>query len=285
MARPRNSLAPIVLLTDFGLKDSYVGVMKGVIAGGCPDARVIDLTHEVSPQDVTEAAFVLATAYRYFPAGTIFVCVVDPGVGAGRRIVCLRANRQTFLAPDNGLLSPVARECGVEAAYQVTNSRYFLPQVSGTFHGRDIFAPVAAHIRSGLELHRLGPPLADPRELSLPSPVSTPEGRLKGEVIHIDHFGNLITNITKETLENTFKCPPGELEIRIKRRRIRGISRTYGNSGAGRLLAVMGSSGCLEVAVKVGSAEKLLKCSKGDSVAVSLGNRDCARLKSRTGIP
>ena len=151
--------------------------------------------------------------------------------------------------------------------------------------GGDIFAPVAAHIRSGLELHRLGPPLADPRELSLPSPVSTPEGRLKAEVIYVDRFGNLITNITKETLENTFKCPPGELEIRIKRRRIRGISRTYGNSGAGRLLAVMGSSGCLEVAVKVGSAEKLLKCSKGDSVAVSLGNRDCARLKSRTGIP
>ena len=258
--------APIVLLTDFGFRDSYVGVMKGVIKKRCPDADVIDLSHNIMPQDVAEAAFVLAGAYAYFPEETVFVNVVDPGVGSDRKIVCMRANKQVFLAPDNGLLSIVANETGADRFYEVSNADYFLPKVSGTFHGRDIFAPVAAHIASGVPLSELGPPLSGVQQLKLRRPVYGTDGTLRGEIVYVDHFGNLTTNISTQMLQATFRRPLEAIEVSVAQTVIRGLRRAYTDVEQGQLLALIGSSGYLEVAVNGGSAEKLLRCEKGDSV-------------------
>ncbi len=271
MARvPFRRTAPlIVLLTDFGSRDHYVGVMKGVIHGICPEARVVDLSHNVTPQDVTEAAFVLCSAYRYFPEETVFVCVVDPGVGGERAIVCLRANGQVFLAPDNGLLSVVARESSPEGLYAVEKEQYFLERVSTTFHGRDIFAPVAGHLCAGVDPEELGPPLARIRELRLPHPVRTAGGMLKGEVIYVDQFGNLITNISDGTLQTTFRCPREQIQVSVKSENIQGIAGTYSEADEGELLALIGSSGYVEVASNKGSAAETLGCSKGCPVTLS----------------
>jgi len=259
----------IVLLTDFGFRDSYVGVMKGVIRSICRSARVIDLSHNIMPHDVAEAAFVLSSSYRYFPEETIFTCVVDPGVGTDRAVLCMRANRQTFLAPDNGLLSVIAEQCGRQELRKVTASQYFLGEASTTFHGRDIFAPVAAHLADGLERSKLGPSVQRMRRLRLPSPLRTAEGSLRGEIIYIDQFGNLITNIRRATLERSFDVPPEKLELRVKRRVVRGLCRAYADRAKGELLALIGSSGYLEVALNQGSAAQALGCEKGDSVTLS----------------
>ncbi len=262
-------IPPIVLLTDFGFKDSYVGVMKGVIRGICRGAEVIDLSHNIMPQDVAEAAFVLAAAYRYFPEETIFVCVVDPGVGTDRAIVYVRVNDQAFLAPDNGLLSVVVEEAAPSAVRRVTAERYFLNEPSTTFHGRDIFAPVAAHLAAGLEPEKLGPTLRRVRRLRLPRPVRAADGSLRGEIIYIDQFGNLITNMSRAMLERSFEVPLGEVEVTVKRRKVERLSRTYGEAAAGELVALIGSSGYLEVAVNQGSAARFLGCEKGDTVTLS----------------
>lgn len=263
---------PIVLLTDFGFKDSYVGVMKGVIRKICRHADVIDLSHNIVPQDVAEAAFVLAASYRYFPADTIFTCVVDPGVGTERAVLCLEANEQVFLAPDNGLLSVIAEECAEPRIHRVTEEEYFLKDGSTTFHGRDIFAPVAAHLAEGLEPEKLGALVRNIKRLQLPNPVRTADGSLRGEIIYIDQFGNLITNIRDSTIERTFNQPREELEVRVKRRSASGLVRAYADMPEGELVALIGSSGYLEVAVNKGSAAQRLGCEKGDSVTVTVSD-------------
>ena len=259
----------IVLLTDFGFKDSYVGAMKGVIRRICRQGDIIDLCHNVMPQDVAEAAFVLAASYRYFPEEAIFVAVVDPGVGTDRAVLYMRANRQVFLAPDNGLLSVIADEAGAEAVRKVTARKYFLQDVATTFHGRDIFAPVAAHLAEGLEPAKLGPVVRSIRKLRLPKPVRTADGSLRGEIIYIDQFGNLITNIRRATLERSLGASGEQVTIRIKRRDVAGIRRTYGETEEGELLALISSSGYLEVAVNRGSAAEMLGCEKGDTVTLT----------------
>ncbi len=261
---------PIVLLTDFGYRDSYVGVMKGVIRKICRDADLIDLSHNVVPQDVAEAAFVLAASYRYFPEEAIFTCVVDPGVGTDRSVLYMRANNQVFLAPDNGLLSVIADECSRQDLRHVSAEDYFLGDGSTTFHGRDIFAPVAAHLANGLEPEKLGPVAQQIRRLRLPNPVRTADGSLRGEIIYIDQFGNLITNIRKTTVRRSFNVPPERLEVRVKRRRMVGLARAYADRPQGELLALIGSSGYLEVAVNQGSAARLLGCEKGDSATLTV---------------
>ncbi len=261
---------PIVLLTDFGFKDSYVGVMKGVIRRICRHADIIDLCHNVMPQDVAEAAFVLAASFRYFPEETIFVSVVDPGVGTDRAVLYVRSNGQTFLAPDNGLLSVVADEAGRQETRKVTAQEYFLQDPSMTFHGRDIFAPVAAHLAAGVEPAKLGPVVRSIHKLLLPKPVRTADGSLRGEIIYIDQFGNLITNIRRSTLQRSLNASDSQVAVRIKRRLVEGIRRTYGETEAGQLAALVGSSGYLEVAVNRGSAAQLLGCEKGDSVTLTL---------------
>jgi hypothetical protein len=267
----------IVLLTDFGFRDSYVGVMKGVIRTVFRDADVVDLSHNIMPHDVPEAAFVLSASYRYFPEDTIFACVVDPGVGTDRAILCMRANDQTFLAPDNGLLSVIDDQVGHTQLRKVTNEEMFLSDASTTFHGRDIFAPVAAHLANGEDIESVGPPGRYVRKLQLPRPVRAPDGSLRGEIIYIDQFGNLITNIHRSTLEHSFS-EEGIVEVQVKQRDVQGICQAYGDRPEGRMLALVGSSGYLEVAVNQGSAAKMLGCEKGDTVQLTEVAAESGRL-------
>ena len=247
----------VALLTDFGHADAYVGVMKGVLLSVCPEARVVDLSHEVAPQDVAGAAFLLEGACGYFPDRTIFVCVVDPGVGSERRIVAVETRRHVFLAPDNGLLGFLADEA--KRIVRVENRACFLNPVSRTFHGRDIFAPVAGRLAKGLDPARLGPRTASLRTLDLPEPKAV-AGGLEGRVLAIDRFGNLITNIRAGRL--------AAAEIRIGRARIAGVKGTYADAAPGELLAVVGSTGRLEISVNRGHAAERLGVRVGDRVRV-----------------
>jgi S-adenosylmethionine hydrolase len=272
---------PIVLTTDFGAADPYAGVMKGVIHGINPRAVVIDLTHQVPPQDLRRAAFYLAASHRYFPAGTIHVAVVDPGVGTQRWVLLVTTPTARFLAPDNGILSyvlprpggprqsgpgrhPVPPGC---AAYQLTNPDYWLHPVSSTFHGRDIFAPVAAHLSLGVAPQALGTPVADLVWLPGLQPARE-DGAILGEVLYADHFGNLITNISSQDLAGYTVT-----EVEISNRRIPRLSGTYhgGDAPAGELVALIGSHGYLEIARPDGSAAAALGVGAGEPVRVSVG--------------
>jgi S-adenosylmethionine hydrolase len=197
----------IALLTDFGLGDGDVGVMKGVIAGIHPDAQIIDITHDVAPQNVPSAAWILAASYRYFPRGTAFVCVVDPGVGSSRGAIAVHANDWYFVGPDNGLFSYIYAEQGVESVVALTNHAYHLPQVSSTFHGRDIFAPTGAYLARGVALEELGP-LLDPTTLvRLDITALVRHGsQIEGRIVHVDNFGNLITCIPLTMVPELFTC-------------------------------------------------------------------------------
>ena len=263
----------IALLTDFGTQDAYVGAMKGVIAGIAPRARVIDITHEIAPQDLRSAAYTLLCAYRYFPAGTIFCCVVDPGVGSARRAAAVRVRSPAgedyvFVCPDNGLLTPVLEQASVSAAHALEDPRYQLSAISATFHGRDIFAPAAAHLAAGIDIGGLGAAVA-PAELvrmDWPQPRRTPNGWL-AHVIHVDHFGNLITNLDGDALEG----PAGRWRIGLGDLRIDGIGRTFADADIGAPVAYIGSSGFLEVAVRNGSAQRAWGLSVGDMIRVERG--------------
>jgi S-adenosylmethionine hydrolase len=259
----------IALLTDFGFKDSYVGVMKGVILRRAPGAPIVDLCHNVMPQDVLEAGFVLSGAYEYFPDGTVFVCVVDPGVGSKRRILCMETPRHLFLAPDNGLLSVFMAEIPNRTFYEVTNESLFLESVSDTFHGRDIFAPVAAALAMGLDPERLGPKTERVGSLDLALPIRTADGVLRGQVIYVDQFGNVITNLSQKALEPDVVSRRKKVVVRIGGREIRGLSKSYKEAGPRGLLAIMGSSGYLEISVNGGSAQAELQTNRGDEVTVS----------------
>src|SRR2546422_2728542 len=190
----------IALLTDFGTRDHYAGAMKGVILGICPDATLVDLSHDIPPHDVMTASLELAAGYKYFPAGTIFLVVVDPGVGSARRGIAAEAGEYRFVAPDNGVLTAVFNELPPKRTVELTERRYARPTVSRTFEGRDRFAPAAAWIAKGVELSALGRPAGSIQRLSLPQPTATSE-QLTGEVLRVDRFGNLITNIDRKTFQ------------------------------------------------------------------------------------
>ena len=269
MQRPPHFL--IVLLTDFGLIDAYVGTMKGVIAGIAPSANVIDLSHEVSPQDVAGAAFILEASYRYFPAGTIFCCVVDPGVGGGRLGVALRVEAADvgpffLVGPDNGLFGPVLEHTPATVTAVLDEPSYHLSGASATFHGRDIFAPAAAHLATGVDLRRLGSRLepASLTRLDRPEPKATGAG-WRASVIHIDHFGNLITNFPGDRLEpplESWCVAAGETEVN-------GVKRTFTDVAVGEAVAYIGSSGYLELAVRQGDAAKAFGLIKGAEVVLT----------------
>jgi len=254
----------ISLTTDFGLADGYVGTMKGVILGIDPTATIVDVSHDIRPQDVREAAFILYAAYPYFPQGTIHVVVVDPGVGSERRAIALRTPRATFVAPDNGVLSYVVARERVEEIVDLTNPRYHLSPVSRTFHGRDIFAPAAAHLARGIPLAELGQPLTDIVAFPLPRPQVRPDGTIVGQVIHIDRFGSLITSIMSTDLRGHPLLREGI--VKIKGQSIRGIANNYAEVAPGKLLALIGSSDHLEIAVSGGSASQTLEAKVGDEV-------------------
>lgn len=254
----------IVLLTDFGPGSSYVGEMKGVLARLAPAAPVVDLAHDVRPQDVREAAFLLGGAWRRFPRGSVFVAVVDPGVGSERAVLALETAEAIFLAPDNGLLSyvwaeTVKRETAARL-YAVTNRRLFLPQVSATFHGRDIFAPVAARLARGYSLHLVGPRCRGLHTFDLPRPERLADGGLRCHVVYVDRFGNLVSDAVAADL------PPGPVVVTAGGRTIRGLSPSYAQGG--EVLALVDSWGRLEIAARNADAAAMLGLGIGDAIVV-----------------
>ncbi len=280
----------VTLTTDFGTRDNYVAVMKGVMASICPRVRIVDVTHEITPQQVLEAAFVLESTIPYFPDGTIHMVVVDPGVGSSRRAVALATPRATFVGPDNGVFGLVWKEARNRwkpqqvQAIELRNSRYWLPKVSTTFHGRDIFSPVAAHLAQGVPLHELGPPLDMLVTLPVQEPERTGAVSISGQVIYLDHFGNGVTNITRTHLEQiaqrSSQClrlvikvsmpassvppttPPNSLSLTLH--------TTYADVADGESLALIGSSHRLEIAIRNGNAAQTLGIAPGVAVHVAL---------------
>lgn len=254
-------MAIIALLTDFGTRDYYVGAMKGVILSIAPSAVIVDITHEIEPQNICEAAFTLRACYRDFPAGAIFAAVVDPGVGSGRRSLVVESEGYYFVAPDNGLLSFVVSDGA--RVFALTNERYFRAPVSNTFHGRDIFAPVAAHLSLGVGPEELGDEIFDPVRLA-EGKATTSESGVKGEIIHIDRFGNLVTNVA-------FGDLPASYIVEINGRVIEKGCRYYAEANKGELFLIAGSAGFLEISVRDGSAAKELAVEEGSSVVVRAG--------------
>jgi S-adenosylmethionine hydrolase len=246
----------IALLTDFGLDDWYVGTMHGVIRRIAPQAAVINLCHNIPSQNVRSAAFALECSCRYFPDRTVFCCVVDPGVGTGRSVICATDGRYTYVAPDNGLLTLAAHRAGAEwFAWRATNARYFLPDVSATFQGRDIFAPLSAHLAKGVPIGSVGEAIDRIERFAISEVrISTDDRNLKGEVAHIDRFGNLITNIEEKHLESIDASPPVDLMLDVKGRKITGLAKTFADRAVGEPLFYWGSSGYLEIAINQGCA-------------------------------
>lgn len=265
-------MSVIALLTDFGLSDPYVGVMKGVILSVSPSAQVVDLAHGVAPQDIAGAAYSLYSAYPYFPDNTVFTVVVDPGVGSGRRIVSLRTGRGIFLAPDNGVLTPVMDRETIHEAVSVENPEYFLHPVSRTFHGRDIFAPAAARLAAGVALSHFGPELSVSAlvRLDVAPPEMDTDGCLAGTVIAVDRFGNLITNIGRGDITAAFGDAAAEsLKTIIGGFEINGLSETYQSVPQNAPLVVFGSGDMLEISVNGGNAASDFGKSRGDRVLVT----------------
>jgi hypothetical protein len=257
--------AIITLTTDFGSGSPYAAAMKGVMLGINPAARLVDISHDVPPQGVRQGAVVLAEATAWFPAGTIHVGVVDPGVGTQRRLIFARLGDQQYLAPDNGLLSLLAKRSRSARIIELANSEHWMPSVSNTFHGRDILAPVAAQLSLGLEPERLGPMLTEIQMLDWPE-AKRSGNCIDGAVQWIDRFGNLITNIGAGILADC-KTAAG-LRIRCAGREINGLISAYGMRGPGDCAALIGSSGFLEIAVVNGSAAKIINAGIGTPVVV-----------------
>lgn len=261
------SVAPILTLTtDFGTRDAYVAAMKGVILSRCPDVRLVDVTHQITPQEVLEGAFVLQGAVAHYPAGTIHLVVVDPGVGTHRRAVALRHGDQRFVGPDNGLFALLLDGAPPDELVVLDRPAFWrTPEPSATFHGRDIFAPVAAHLAAGRALTDVGTPADALEPMHWALPIADEQG-VQGWVIHIDRFGNCITNISRSLFEERrahrrVKCYAGSTVLK-------DVQTTYGAVAAGEALTLFGSSGFLEIAVNAGNAAKLLGIRKGASVSL-----------------
>jgi S-adenosylmethionine hydrolase len=261
----------ITLTTDFGLADEFVGVMKGVILGRAPKARIVDLSHQIGAHDVRQAAFLLGSAYRFFPAGTVHVAVVDPGVGSSRRLVLVEVGGQLFLAPDNGLLSLVLLTGDFVRVWRVENRELFLAAVSATFQGRDILAPVAALLATGLEPEAVGPSLAATDLLMLTDLLPAVERKLKritGRVEQVDRFGNLVTNIPGCLLTEVYDSGLKQLTISFGGHLLKGVSATFSEVAAGEVTALIGGRGYLELAVNLGRADLRLDGRVGVPVMV-----------------
>jgi hypothetical protein len=256
----------ITLLTDFGAKDHYVASMKGVILNLNPQCLLVDITHQVNPHDIEEGAFTLANACSYFPKGTIHLSVVDPGVGGIRRPILLVTENYFFVGPDNGLFTLVARREKVKQVVVLTKKKYFLPKVSRTFHGRDIFAPVAAHLSLGINPRAFGYETNSLKELRVQKPVMK-EGKLVGEILHIDTFGNVVSNIDVAKLFRFNQNRP--FVIRVGRKSIFGLKKGYSEGKKGELIALLGNNGLLEISLKEGNAQKVLKAKRGDPIQIS----------------
>jgi S-adenosylmethionine hydrolase len=256
----------IALITDFGYKDAYTGVMKGVIYSVNSQVKIVDITHSVSPQNINEGAWMLYTSYKYFPFNTIFVCVVDPGVGSEREILLVQTHEYFFLAPDNGILSYIYRENQIQRIISIQNDNYFLDIISQTFHARDIFAPVAAHLSKDQSIiDNLGPQkdLKEVKKLNINACINH-NMQIIGQIVHIDHFGNIISNIPADLYQTK------QTKIQINGMFINKISATYTEVGMGEILAITGSHGFLEISARNGNASQLLKAKIGDELLLDL---------------
>lgn len=255
----------IALLTDFGTRDHYSGVMKGVILGICPDVTLVDVTHDLPPHDIDFAAHELAATYRYFPAGTIFLVVVDPGVGTARRGLAAESADRRFVAPDNGVLTAVFKEAPPKRVVELSERRYARPTVSRTFEGRDRFAPAAAFIAKGIHLEAFGRPVSDYQQLNLPVPELRGEV-LHGQVVRVDRFGNIVTNVDRRSCE---KVASGTaLKVSVGGHPISRLVSTYADLPPGEIGALFGSTDHLECAAQAASAAERLGVSVGDAVEV-----------------
>lgn len=269
---------PIVTLTtDFGLRDPFVASMKAVILAIERRTRLVDLSHELPPHRVLPAALFLREACLRFPAGTIHVAVVDPGVGGSRKPLVAKAGGQLYVGPDNGIFSLVFRQAPLDGAWQIADPRYRLPDLSRTFHGRDLFAPAAAHLARGVPPHAFGPRILDPATLELPRPERLPN-RLVGEVIWIDRFGNCATNLEEDAVRQWAGGEP--FTIRAASRKIQALSESYDSVPAGRVLAIFNSSGFLEIACNQASAQEALGLEEGDPVVLQKLRNVCRKGKS-----
>jgi hypothetical protein len=256
----------ITLTTDFGLADPFVAIMKGIILSIAPNAQLVDVTHEIGSYDIVEAALLVDSSYRYFPEGTIHVIVVDPGVGSERRPMAAAANGHIFVAPDNGVLSLVLTgdaTAPIPAAYCITNQSLFRNPVSNTFHGRDIFAPVAAHLARGMPIESVGPQLVDFHKKPLPKPRPLGD-RLVGIVLRIDKFGNVITNLRREDL-------PSDFSIKVAGLSITRLCSSFSEAEPGEFFAIEGSAGYIELALNQGSAAEKLNVGRGVEIELETG--------------
>lgn len=259
----------VTLLTDFGTRDEYVGVLKGVMLSINPQVVMVDLSHQLAPQDIVTAGFMLRSAYRYFPSGTVHLAIVDPGVGTDRWILAARCNHHLFLAPDNGLLPMVWDKSTPDSMVRVDNSALFRHPVSRTFHGRDIFAPVAAHLSNGMDLEDIGPAvtLSQIKGSEIKGARWHPSGELVGEIVRVDRFGNLITNIKMDQVGRLADgAPPPNFEIWVGDCCIQGLAQNYAEGSPQVPLALAGSHNCLEIALRGGSAAKFLGVGQGAKV-------------------
>jgi S-adenosylmethionine hydrolase len=262
---------PIVTLTtDFGLNDHFVGAMKGVILNIAPDAQIIDICHSVQPFDILDGALALAESYNYFPARTVHVVVVDPGVGSARRPIIASSDRHNFVAPDNGVLSLMySREERVHVRH-VSSNHYFLQPISNTFHGRDIFAPVAAYLAKGVDHEKFGPEISDYVRFNAPRPKAIDANTLRGVVLKVDRFGNLITNFTPKDIPALFEGQPKGFKIAVGKREIDSMRASYSEGAPGEVFGILGSMGYLEIAANRGAANQLTSASKGTEVNITL---------------
>ncbi len=259
MARP-----VIALLTDFGTSNHYAGTMKGVVLGICPDVTLVDIAHDLPPHDVVSAALELAASYRYFPAGTIFLVVVDPGVGSARRALAMETAEHRFVGPDNGVLSLALADTPPRKVVELTERKYARPTISRTFEGRDRFAPAAAWLAKGVALASLGRPLGDYQRLELPAPIVT-DTLVSGVVLTVDRFGNGITNIDRRTFE---RAAAGPVRVMAGEHEIGTVVSTYSEAATGEPCALFGSTDHLEVAIAGGSAAGRLGLAPGTAVRI-----------------
>jgi S-adenosyl-L-methionine hydrolase (adenosine-forming) len=256
----------ITLTTDFGVKDGFVGTMKGVIWQICPEAKIADISHDIIPQSVVEGAYALWRAYPYFPPGTIHIAVVDPGVGTSRRPIVVQSGSQFFVAPDNGLLTPIFKDAAKKSQpleiIHAINQAYWLPVISHTFHGRDIFSPIGAHLACGVALAVFGPAIKDVVHLDMPEPEKTRNGWL-AHITVIDVFGNLTTDLPFEQIHGIEK-----ITFHIYDQKIKGLTQSYGYAKPGELIALVDSENFIEIAMVNGSAARSLGAKFADIVEV-----------------
>jgi S-adenosylmethionine hydrolase len=268
-ASPRPRVPLITLLTDFGTEDYFVAAVKGVILASNPNARIVDMTHDIAPQDIEAGAFTLLAACPSFPPGTIHVAVVDPGVGSSRRPILIEASEQFFVGPDNGIFSYICERSSQPEIVHLTNAKYFRHPVSPTFNGRDVFAPVAAAISTGIKPSELGDKIKDYVSLKPLKAETSQSGEIIGRIIHIDRFGNCVTNITQAEL--TPEMIAAGAKLRLKRRVVKSFRRYFAEETGSKdkVFAIWGSAGFLEIAAAQQSAAKVLSVRRGDSVVVA----------------